>query len=116
MVNVVPRELQGQKCEGPQAPMVFGLGTSRGTTFTMLPQRLFSKNTILYNSRASKLDSLPANVAPRDYPSEYTPSAFTNIDVVKSNIVRGNYKEWTTVFCIDSDNQNRAQGLCYVFL
>ena len=55
--------------------------------------KAFPKNTILYNSRSSKLDSLPANVAPRDYPGEYTPSAFTNIDSVKSNKVRGNYKE-----------------------
>ena len=55
--------------------------------------KAFPKNTILYNSRTSKLDSLPANVALREYPGEYTPSAFTNIDSVKSNIVRGNYKE-----------------------
>ena len=33
------------------------------------------------------------NQPPRDYPGEYTPSAFTNIDSVKCNIVRGNYKE-----------------------
>ena len=40
-MNIVPRELQGQKSEGPQAPRVFGLGTSRGTIFTRIPQRLF---------------------------------------------------------------------------
>ena len=26
LVNIVPREFQGQKPEGPQAPRVFGLG------------------------------------------------------------------------------------------
>ena len=60
-----------------------GLETSRGTTFTML-----------FNFRTSKLDTLPANVAPRNYPDEYNPLAFTNSDSVKSNIVRRNYKEW----------------------
>ena len=56
--------------------------------------KAFPKNIILYNSQTSKLDFVPANVAPRDNPGEYTPSAFTNNDSVKSNIVRGNYKEW----------------------
>ena len=46
----------------------------------------FPKDNILYNSRTSKLDSLPANVAPRDYPCEYTPSALTNIDSVKFKV------------------------------
>ena len=32
---------QGQKLEGPQAPRVFGRGTSRGTSFTMIAPRLF---------------------------------------------------------------------------
>ena len=40
-MNIVPREFQGQKPEGPQAPRVFGLGTSRGTIFTRIPPRLF---------------------------------------------------------------------------
>ena len=31
----------GKKPEGPLAPKVFGFGTSWGTTFTMLPPRLF---------------------------------------------------------------------------
>ena len=29
-MNIVPREFQGQKPEGPQALRVFGLGTSQG--------------------------------------------------------------------------------------
>ena len=40
-MKVVPRE--AKKNEGLEAPKVFGLGTSRGTTFTMLPQRLFQR-------------------------------------------------------------------------
>ena len=56
VVNVVPRDLKGQKFRG----------------------RNFQKNTILYNSQSSKLDSLQANVSPRDYPGEYAPSAFNN--------------------------------------
>ena len=43
MVNGVPREVPRPKPEGPQAPRVFGLGTSRGTTFTMLPPRFFQR-------------------------------------------------------------------------
>ena len=41
MVNGVPREVPRQKPEGPQAPRIFGRGTSRGTPFTMIPPRLF---------------------------------------------------------------------------
>ena len=40
-MNIVPREFQGQQPEGPQAPSVFGVGTSRGTIFTRIPPRLF---------------------------------------------------------------------------
>ena len=76
VVNVVPRKLQGQKREGLQAPNDFSLGTSQRATFTMLTLRPFPKNTILFNSQTSKLDSLPANIAPREYPGEYTPLAF----------------------------------------
>ena len=41
LVNIVPRKFQGIKPEGPQAPRVFGLATSRGTIFTRIPPRLF---------------------------------------------------------------------------
>ena len=41
MVNGVPREVPRPKLKGPQGPMVFGLGTSRGTPLTMISQRLF---------------------------------------------------------------------------
>ena len=41
MVNVVPREGPRPKPSGPAAPRAFGLGTSLGTTFTMIPPRLF---------------------------------------------------------------------------
>ena len=41
MVNVVPREVPRPKPSGPGAPSGFGLGTSLGTTFTMIPPRLF---------------------------------------------------------------------------
>ena len=93
MVNVVPREVPRPKTQGVAGP--------KGLWPWILPRdnihhatpKAFPKITILYNSQTSKLDSLPANVAPRDYPGEYTPSAFTNIDSVKSNILRGNYKE-----------------------
>ena len=88
MVTVVPTELQGKKKpEGPQA-----LEPHEGQHSPCYP-KAFPKNTILYKSRTSELDYLPANVVPRNYPVEYTPLAFTNIDSVKSNIVRGNYKE-----------------------
>ena len=51
-VNIVPREFQGQKPKGLQAPRVFGLGTSRGIIFTRIP-------------RTSNWDPLAANIAPR---------------------------------------------------
>ena len=41
MVNVVPREVPGLKPLEPAAPLSFGLGTSLGTPFTMIPPRLF---------------------------------------------------------------------------
>ena len=41
LVNIIPSEFQGQKIKGPQAPKVFGLGTSQGTIFTRIPLRLF---------------------------------------------------------------------------
>ena len=41
MVNGVPREVPRPKPKGPQAPRLFGHGTSRGTPFTMIPPRLF---------------------------------------------------------------------------
>ena len=59
MLYDILRKLQGQKPEGPQASRVFGLESFQGTTFTMLPQD-FPKNTILFNSRISKLDFLTA--------------------------------------------------------
>ena len=41
-MNSVPRDFQGQKLDGPQAPRVFGLGTFRGTIFTRIPKRPFN--------------------------------------------------------------------------
>ena len=41
MVNGVPREVPRPKPEVPQAPRVFGRGTSRGTPFIMIATRLF---------------------------------------------------------------------------
>ena len=41
MVNGVPMEVPRPKSKGPQAPRVFGRGTSRGTPFTMIHPRLF---------------------------------------------------------------------------
>ena len=52
----------------------------------------FPKNTILFISQSSKLDSLLANVAPRDKPGDYIPSTFTKIYRVKSNALSENYK------------------------
>ena len=58
-----PRRYHGECCAygGPKAktwgaagPKGFGRGTSRGTTFTMIPPRFFSKNVILIESRTSK--------------------------------------------------------------
>ena len=58
-------------------------------------KHFFVLSETIYHSQHQ--DSLLANVAPRDYSSEYTPSAYnnTNIDSVKSKIVRGNYKKCT---------------------
>ena len=53
----------------------------------VIPPRIFQR----IPTPSSKLDPLPDDEAPRDYPGKYTPSAFANID---SEIVRGNYKEW----------------------
>ena len=41
MVNVVPGEVTRPKPSGPQAPRVFGRGTSRETPLTMINPRLF---------------------------------------------------------------------------
>ena len=41
MLNGFPREVPRPKPEGPQAPRVSGSVNSRGTQFTMIPQRLF---------------------------------------------------------------------------
>ena len=41
MVNVVLREVPRPKPEGAAGPEGFGSGTSRGTTFTMIPLRFF---------------------------------------------------------------------------
>ena len=43
MVNEVPREVPRPKPEGPQAPRVFGRGSSRGTAFTTMHPRLFHR-------------------------------------------------------------------------
>ena len=93
MVNVVPEELQGQKLKWAVGPKVFVLKTSRRTTFTLLPPRLFQRIPFFIIPKLVNWILFPANVAPRDYSGEYTPLAFTNIASVTSNIVRGNYKE-----------------------
>ena len=54
---IVPNEFQVQKPEGPQAPRVFGLGTSRGIILTRIP-------------RNSNWDPLAANIAPRENSGE----------------------------------------------
>ena len=41
LVNIVPREFQGQKPEVLQSPRVFGLGSSQGTIFNGIPPKLF---------------------------------------------------------------------------
>ena len=41
MVNVVSREVPAAKTPRACGPSGFGLGTSLGTTFTMMPPRLF---------------------------------------------------------------------------
>ena len=41
MVNGVPREVPRPKPEGRQAPSVLGRRTVQGTSFTMIPTRLF---------------------------------------------------------------------------
>ena len=58
MVNVVPREFQGQKPLVVQALRVFGLGTSQETTFTMLPPMLFQRIPLFCNPALVKWDSL----------------------------------------------------------
>ena len=39
-MNIVTKKFKGQKLEGPQAPRVFGLATSRATIFTRIAPRL----------------------------------------------------------------------------
>ena len=65
--------------------IIHSLEKPRGRVVNVVPKdninhatpKAFSKNTILYNSRrTSKLDYLPANVVPTDYPGECTPLAF----------------------------------------
>ena len=46
MVNAVPREVPRPKTLGACGTLGFGLGTSLGTPFTMIPPRLFQ---IMYN-------------------------------------------------------------------
>ena len=83
MMNGVPREVQRPKDCVVQCSSMCSMKTVQCSAVHCV--------NLLCLKKTSNLDSLPASVAPRDYPGEYTPSAFTNIDSVKSNIVRGNY-------------------------
>ena len=58
MVNVVPRELQGQKKAMGRRPKRFWAWDNIHHATPMA----FPKNTILFNSPTSKLNSLPADV------------------------------------------------------
>ena len=50
MVNGVPWEVLGQKTLRACGPSVFGLGTSLGTPFTIIPPRLFHTISQGYHS------------------------------------------------------------------
>ena len=56
MVNGVPWEVSRPKPEGPQAAMVFGCGTSRGTQFTIIPPRLFNIMSFFWHPGLVKRD------------------------------------------------------------
>ena len=64
MVNGVPRQVPRPKPEGPQAPRVFGRGTSRGTPITMIPPRLFHIMLFFQHTGLVKRDF--ANGLPRE--------------------------------------------------
>ena len=85
-MNGVPREVPRPKPEGPKAASVFGRGASRGTPFIMIPQG-FSTHCHSFVIPYYYMEFISANGAPRVYHGEFTPSALTNIDSVKSNIV-----------------------------
>ena len=57
MVNVVPRQGgPNAKTRGAAGPEGFGRGTSRGTTFTMIPPRFFDKMSFLQHPGLVKRD------------------------------------------------------------
>ena len=70
MVNMVPREFQGQKPKGPQEQ--FSPGYPPG-----FPTYYHS-----FKPHTSNWDSLAAYITPRNYSGEYTPSAFTILTVL----------------------------------
>ena len=63
MVNVVPREVPRPK---PCGPSGFGLGTSRGTTFTMIPPRLLQIMSHYTGLEQGILLELNPNILVRD--------------------------------------------------
>ena len=74
VVNGVPREVSRPKPGGPQAPWVFGRGTSQGTTFTMIPPRLFHKFSLFCQPGPVEKDFLhcrKTKPVPREYHTPY---------------------------------------------
>ena len=56
LVNIVPREFQGQKPEGAAGPEGFGRRTSQGTPFTMILANLFHTLSFLSHPGLVKRD------------------------------------------------------------
>ena len=70
--QIVQLQMPRQTCRLP-----LSLESPEGDIHQDTP-KAFSHITILYNSRSSNWDSLPANIAHREYPGEYNPLAVLN--------------------------------------
>ena len=83
MVNGVPGEVPRPKPMGPQAPKVFGRGTSRGTPFTMIHSRLFHTFSFFRHPGLVKSDFF-SNGVPRDTTGKWRGHEALSIGRVKS--------------------------------
>ena len=92
VVNGVPREVPRPKPEGPQAPRVFGRGTSRGTAFTTIHPRLFHTFSFFLHPGPVRRDFLycrQTQPAPREYHTQcYIVEVQTLVELNPNILVR----------------------------
>ena len=105
VVNGVPREVPRPKPEGPQAPRVFGRGTSRGTAFTTIHPRLFHTFSFFRHPGPVRRDFLycrQTQPAPREYHTQCYIVEVQTLVELNPNILVQLSKECTmyTTYCI----------------